>query len=104
MHRARRLRLTTAAAAFLVASAPLSAQQRFGSYPAARMGGNYMHNYYLPPAVNSTPWYPSWSPDGRRIAFVSDRSGSPQVYVMNSDGSDTRRLTYQGSYNTAPAW
>ena len=28
--------------------APLSAQQRFAAYPATEMGGNYMHNFYLP--------------------------------------------------------
>ena len=47
---------------------------------------------------------PSWSPDGRQIAFVSDRTGNPQVYVMNADGSNQRRLTFQGNYNTHPAW
>jgi TolB protein len=47
---------------------------------------------------------PSWSPDGKRIAFVSDRAGTPQIYVMDRDGSDVRRLTFNGSYNTAPDW
>jgi TolB protein len=47
---------------------------------------------------------PSWSPDGRRIAFVSDRSGAPQIYLMDADGGEPRRLTYQGNYNTNPAW
>ena len=36
---------------------------------------------------------PKWSPDGRKIAFVSDRTGSAEVYVMNADGSGQRRLT-----------
>jgi TolB protein len=36
---------------------------------------------------------PVWSPDGRRIAFVSDRNGTFEVYVMNADGSGQRRLT-----------
>ena len=33
---------------------------------------------------------PSWSPDGRRIAFVSKRDGNQEVYVMNADGSGQR--------------
>jgi TolB protein len=47
---------------------------------------------------------PAWSPDGTQVAFVSERSGSPQVYRMNADGSGARRVTFQGSYNTDPAW
>ena len=46
---------------------------------------------------------PTWSPDGSKIAFVSDRTGSPQVYVMNSDGTNVRKIS-SGSYNTDPAW
>ena len=36
---------------------------------------------------------PSWSPDGRRIAFVSRRNGNAEIYVMNADGSGQRNLT-----------
>jgi Tol biopolymer transport system component len=37
---------------------------------------------------------PSWSPDGRHIAFVSNPQGNIfQVYAMNADGSNVRRLT-----------
>ncbi len=47
----------------------------------------------------------SFSPHGKRIAFVSSRGGSPQVYVMNADGSDQHRITFNSSYyNTSPAW
>ncbi len=45
---------------------------------------------------------PSWSTDGRQIAFVSNRSGTPQVYVMNADGSGVQRMTWAGPYNTGP--
>ncbi len=54
-------------ATMLPAPTVIDAQQRFASYPATRMGGTYMHNFYLPPAVNSTPWYPTWSPDGESV-------------------------------------
>ena len=36
---------------------------------------------------------PSWSPDGRRIAFTSSRDGNNEIYVVDSDGSNLRRLT-----------
>ena len=39
---------------------------------------------------------PAWSPDGRKILFVSDRDGLEAVYVMNADGSRQRRLTSPG--------
>jgi dipeptidyl aminopeptidase/acylaminoacyl peptidase len=47
---------------------------------------------------------PSWSPDGTKLAFVSDRSGSPQVYVLNLGDRSLRRLTFAGRYNTGPDW
>lgn len=47
---------------------------------------------------------PTWSPDCSKIAFVSGRSGGPQIYLMNADGSNQHRLTYEGKYNTQPTW
>ena len=36
---------------------------------------------------------PRWSPDGRRIAFISDRSGEKQVWVIDVDGGEAHALT-----------
>jgi TolB protein len=46
---------------------------------------------------------PSWAPNGRQIAFMSDRTGSKQIWIMNSDGSNQRQLTLEGA-NQSPAW
>ncbi len=36
---------------------------------------------------------PQWSPDSSRIAFISDRGGSAQVWIMNADGSNAKQIT-----------
>ena len=45
---------------------------------------------------------PTVSPDGRWIAFRSGRSGSYDLYLMNADGSDVRRLTEDPAVDTMP--
>lgn len=51
---------------------------------------------------------PRYSPDGRYITFISDRSGSANVWIIKSDGSDARQLSdlrgYVSSAVTSPAW
>lgn len=48
--------------------------------------------------------FPCWSPDGRRIAFQSCRDGNFEIYVMNADGGDARRLTDDPKFDGAPSW
>lgn len=48
---------------------------------------------------------PRWSPDGRQIAFQSDRSGSLQIWVINADGTGRRQVSFadeNGAY--LPVW
>jgi tol-pal system beta propeller repeat protein TolB len=51
---------------------------------------------------------PTFSPDGKQVAFISPRPLTPQVYVMNVDGTRLRLLTPvvagKRSYRTSPDW
>ena len=48
-------------------------------------------------------WSLAWSPDGRRIAFVSDRDGNLEIYAASADGSDLTRLTHNDMVDREPA-
>jgi len=47
---------------------------------------------------------PTWSPDGRLLAFSSTRDGRPQIYVMDADGSAPRRIADVPGSSTTPHW
>jgi Tol biopolymer transport system component len=48
---------------------------------------------------------PQYSPDGTRIAFVSDRSGNDEIWVCGSDGSNSEQITsFAGPDVTTPRW
>ena len=48
--------------------------------------------------------HPDVSPDGRFIVFDSDRTGNGDIYVMNADGSDARRLTDHPAMEMGAQW
>lgn len=57
-----------------------------------------------PLTAGSTNTDPAWSPDGLKIAFTSDRTGTVQVWTMNADGSNQTQLTSDSGDKAAPAW
>ena len=48
--------------------------------------------------------FPAWSPDGRRIAFVSSRDGNDEVYTMRADGSRQVNRTQNPAFDVDPDW
>ena len=48
--------------------------------------------------------YPAYSPDGRRIAFVSNRNGQYEIYVCGSDGSSPVNISRHLSRDAFPTW
>lgn len=53
------------------------------------------------PAYDTTP---VWSPDGKQIAFASDRMGSLDIYIVSKDGGEPRRLTTHSGSETPVAF
>lgn len=47
---------------------------------------------------------PSWSPDGSRIVFRSQRDGNDEIYVMRQDGSGARNITHDPAADWGPEW
>jgi hypothetical protein len=50
------------------------------------------------------PWDPNFSPDASRIAFVSDRDGDWDIYVVPAAGGPKVKLTRNGSQDLQPSW
>ena len=47
---------------------------------------------------------PTWSPDGRSIAFISNMSGRNNIWLVSADGGFPTQLTVSDQRQTAPAW
>src|SRR6185437_15450477 len=46
----------------------------------------------------------TWSPDGKRLAFLSNASGQAELYVAEASGGAARKLTEVTGYLAAPSW
>jgi len=65
---------------------------------AAAANGTNQHS------LDIAGWSPIWSPGGEYLAFISKRSGTPQLYVMNSSHSEPLQLTNSLGEKSALAW
>ncbi|MDE6116528.1 MAG: DPP IV N-terminal domain-containing protein, partial [Duncaniella sp.] len=73
----------------------------------SRIAFTYKGDIYTVPAaggnalrLTSQPSYesePVWSPDGKLIAFASDREGGNDIFIMDSTGGEATRLTYNSA-------
>lgn len=67
----------------------------------ASLDGANLRNLTNHPSIDTAP---TWSPAGNQIAFISDRSGSPQLWAMDADGSNVVRLVREGGHCDSPDW
>jgi TolB protein len=47
---------------------------------------------------------PQWSPDGKWLAFTSNRDGNYEIYLMRPDGTELRNLTQHPALDDHAAW
>jgi dipeptidyl aminopeptidase/acylaminoacyl peptidase len=55
-------------------------------------------------AVGAADRDPSWAPDGRRLAFMSNRDGNEEIYVLDTETGVQTRLTFNPAQDHDPTW
>jgi TolB protein len=56
------------------------------------------------PRFRGTNSSPSWSPDGKKLAFMSSQACDPEIYTTDPSGGHLRRITYSPGVDTEPTW
>jgi plastocyanin/dipeptidyl aminopeptidase/acylaminoacyl peptidase len=75
-----------------------------GQFSVFRVDADGSDAVNLTPGNSSNNLQPSWSPDSFRIAFASTRTGNGDIYVMDFDGGNVRRLTNDAAGEQHPTW
>jgi Tol biopolymer transport system component len=55
-------------------------------------------------SVGGPDYWPTWSPDGTKLAFTSHRSGQDQVYVVSATGGTPVRITHTSTIESEAFW
>ena len=108
------------AAAFLAAAVSVSAANPMWvrdvklSPDGSKIAFSYKGDIYTVPStggaatrLTTEPSYesaPIWSPDGRTIAYASDRNGGKDIYLMPASGGAAKRLTFNSTAETPEAF
>src|SRR6185436_14824744 len=69
-------------------------------YAALKFRSNYLASYYLSHAPNTTPWWPSWSPDGKWIAVAMYGS----IWKVDPQTGVASELTSSRKIHSSPSW
>jgi TolB protein len=56
------------------------------------------------PRFGGTTSSPAWSSDGSKLAFSSSRTGDPEIYVSDGNGTDPKRVTESKGPDVSPTW
>src|ERR1700694_2207195 len=113
MLRSRPLLLTLLLACIL-ASAREAKLVRYPSYHQGRVAFTYLGDIWTADdnganiqRITANPArdvYPRFSPDGKWIAFSSDRNGNLDVYVVPSEGGQAKQLTFRSADDNVLGW
>ena len=76
----------------------------FRPYPDIFLSFIYQGLMQNPTKGDGNNYMPVFSPDGRQIAFMSARDANNEIYVINVDGSNLRRLTNHPADDSTPTW
>ncbi len=103
----------------LITSVLVFAQSTFARYPSLNQEGNQLAFSFqgdvwtMNLATGQTnrltihqanDYLPKWSPDGKQIAFSSNRWGNDDVFIINAQGSIPTRITYRSSGDILSDW
>lgn len=73
-----------------------------GQICSVKADGSDVQVVFTEPGILS--FNPTVSPDGKRIAFVSNRDGNNEIYVVDVDGTNPRRVTTDDAVDDYPTW